>query len=219
NYLIYRGRRISPGSPARPHRDRSCASSSRRIRPRGDRLSWRLARPRPCPILNSSRTSCLCGRSNHSRGFCARAARPRLIPLSARITIDADFEKITRGPVLIDLGLAKELEPRLLNRARADVSVALRTVVPQSDLFVHPSGNHQADFATAFTRRRRLQLCDAVLEIGAAVATKISSCSRHCPACDERRGCAKQPKFSNTRNPLHYLQTPRYEVDFFYLSY
>ena len=79
-------------------------------------------------------------------------------------------ERVASRPILVDLGLAGELEARALLVVVADVDVGLCPVIPVEDLFVDPARNLQADFPVALAGRRGLKLRDALLDIGAAIA-------------------------------------------------
>src|SRR5262249_53078446 len=98
-------------------------------------------------------------------GIGVGGPRPYLVPLVGRLALYANFEDVARRPFLVDLCLACESEPRLLDKICADVDVLLRAVVPPEDGFIHPSRNRKRDLAVALARRGRLELGNALLKI------------------------------------------------------
>ena len=89
------------------------------------------------------------------------------------MALHADLEDVARAPFLIDLGLADELEARLLDEVGTDVGVLLNAVVPGEKCLVHPARDRQTDFAVSLARRRLFEFRDAGFEIDAAV-TQLS---------------------------------------------
>jgi hypothetical protein len=137
----------------------------------------------------------------------ALAARARLIPLSAGIAVDADFEQVPRRPIFIDLGFAQEFESRLLDRTRADVDVALGAIVPESDLLVHPARDRQADLAISFTGCRRFEFRNPSFKIRTAIASKVSSVSRlQRRSRQEGNRAHSHRSAADLRNPFHLFR-------------
>ena len=112
------------------------------------------------------------------RGAVARASWLKLLEAAPLMPSSM---RVAGRPVVGDLGFAGELDAVLLERVGADVGVALDAVVPEEHGLVDPARNRQADLAVALASRRRLELGDALLEIGAAIAAEIRRLGR-CPA-------------------------------------
>ncbi len=103
-----------------------------------------------------------------------RAGVGVLRELARRRALDTELKRVPSRPVAVDLGLAGELHAALFKRVGADVSIAFNTVIPEIDGFVDPARNRQRDLAVALASRRGFEFSNALFEISAAIAAKIS---------------------------------------------
>ena len=108
---------------------------------------------------------------------------------------NTDFKRVTRRPIIHDLGIAGEPETALLERVRSDVGIALGAVIPEEHAFVHPARNIQRNLAVALAGRRRLKFGNTLFKIRAAIAAQIRRCGR----CKASKRPARKPPLTPTR--------------------
>ena len=90
----------------------------------------------------------------------------------------AELDQVTGRPVVRDLRLADEAEARLRDQVGHLVDVALEVVVPPQHGLVDVAGHGQRHLAVALADGRRLEFCNTLLEIGAAISRRDRRRSR-----------------------------------------
>ena len=84
-----------------------------------------------------------------------------------------DLKPIARRPIATDFRRALEAEARGFVVVVDDVSVFLGAVIPEQDVFVDLPVKGDGDLLVALANGGRLELGDALLEIGAAIAPEV----------------------------------------------
>ena len=125
------------------------------------------------------------------------------IPRTLTSAAEAQLDDVAGRPVLIDLRLADEAQPRLIALVGSDVDVLLGAVVPPLDLLVHIARDGQRYLAVALAGRRGLKFRNTLFKIGDTIRSEIGCPCRH-------RG--KQARSQNQRevgptpySPVHHV--------------
>ena len=95
------------------------------------------------------------------------------------IATNTYLEQISSGPLLVDPRVALESESAARGIVGALIDVALETIIPEQQRLVDRAADRERHLAVALAGGRRFQLCDALIEITAAISPEISCLRRY----------------------------------------